>query len=153
MNRLVLRMLFCGLLLLSTAPSQASNLVMVRTALPLEKALLVLKASVEAHGYSVSNSALTDLPLVDMGFEKPDYKVLTIEKGAVVNTLLAQYPKLAPFFPWRIALFVENGSTLLVSLNPAYLNHHLTGIGVVEFLKQSNRELRNILHTVGTTKP
>jgi len=152
MNRQNLSVVLFTLLLLSATPLLANNLIMVRTALPLEQVATQLEAVAVDHGYVVVDDVLTDLSLVDVGAGEPEYKIISVENRVSSDGLLARYPMLAPFIPWRIALFVENGTTLLVTLNPLYLEHHFPNSGPTDFFRQSSRELRKILLNAGAIK-
>ncbi len=148
MSRQHLSALLFALLLFTASPLLANNLIMVRTVLPLEQVATELKTVVADHGYIVLDDALADV-----GFGKQRYSVLTVENRTMSGDLLTRHPMLAPFFPWRIALIVENGTTLLVSLNPLYLERHFPNSELTDFLRQSSRELRKILLNAGEIKP
>jgi len=144
MSRQHFSALLFALLLFTASPLLANNLIMVRTVLPLEQVATGLKTVVADHGYIV---------LDDKNFGEQRYSVVTVENRTMNGDLLTRYPMLAPFLPWRIALIVENGTTLLVSLNPLYLEHHFPNSGPIDFLRQSSRDLRKILLNVGEIKP
>lgn len=148
MSRQHFSALLFALLLFTASPLLANNLIMVRTVLPLEQVATELKTVVADHGYIVLDDALAD-----ESFGEQRYRVVTVENGTMSGDLLTRYPMLAPFLPWRIALIVENGTTLLVSLNPLYLEHHFPNSGPTDFLRQSSRELRKILLNAGEIKP
>ncbi len=151
MSRQTLLPFLIGLLLLCSTSLSASNLIMVRTAQPLEQAEVQLRAAVSENGYLISESEQPHA--LYEGLDKSAYKVITLEDFKDSASVLSQYPMLAPFLPWQIALFVENGSTLLVSLNPLYLERHLTmSDDLKSFLQQQSIDLTNILSDASASR-
>ncbi len=152
MNRQILTPLLLGILLLSSTLLSANNLIMVRTAQPLEQAEVQLRTAVSENGYLILEGEPPHLPFG--GLDRSEYKVITLEIPNGRAGLLSQYPMLTPFLPWRIALFVENGSTLLVTLNPLYLERHLTiSDDLKSFLHQQSIDLTKILSDTGVSRP
>ncbi len=152
MNRQILTPLLFGILLLSSTLLSANNLIMVRTTQPLEQAEAQLRTTASENGYLILEGEPPHLPFE--GLDRSEYKVITLETPDGRAGLLSQHPMLTPFLPWRIALFVENGSTLLVALNPLYLEQHLTiSDDLKSFLQQQSIDLTKILSDIGVSRP
>lgn len=152
MNMQILTPLLIGVLLLCSSSLSAGNLIMVRTAQPLEQAEVQLRAAVSENGYLILEGEQSHA--FYKGLDRSEYKVITLENPNGSASLLSRHPMLATFLPWRIALVVENGSTLLVSLNPLYLGRHLTTSDELKsFLQQQSVDLTNILLDTSVSRP
>ncbi len=115
--RLVLLLLLSSLSL--AAPAQ--GILTVRSALEFEDSMPVLKASIEAHGYTVSHVQRCDSGLQGFGYETDRYRILFFGKFEEVRELSTEYPALIPFLPLKMALFAEGDQSIVAAINPVAL--------------------------------
>ncbi|MCF6282378.1 MAG: hypothetical protein L3J28_09240 [Candidatus Polarisedimenticolaceae bacterium] len=111
--------LLAGILLFSL-PVQADNLMMVRSKLPFLQAEALLKAQIEAHGYTISSAKRIDIDLVAIGMTKGAYRVVQFGKPNELKKLANAFPEMIPFLPLQVVIFAEWEETLFVTLSPAF---------------------------------
>ncbi|MCF6281622.1 MAG: hypothetical protein L3J28_05295 [Candidatus Polarisedimenticolaceae bacterium] len=140
-------------LLMFTASVSAGNLIMVRTVLPFESAVETLKVAIAEAGYTVLDDSLVDISLVSASFSTPKYKAIMLESRVGTAELLDRHPMLASFLPLRITIFAEDESSVLVSLNPVYLENYYPDEELAGFFWQWNRDIQQILSSVMMARP
>lgn len=108
------------LLLLCQQQVQANgDLIMVRAAQAFPEAMLALQDSIRGHGYQVSRVQRIDVGLTGMGYRTDKYRVVFAGKPDEIRMLSAAAPELVPYLPPKIAIFAEEGQTVLVTLRPS----------------------------------
>lgn len=135
------------LLLFFLAPLHAGNLLMARTELPLAEVEEVLKEAIQDQGYSALGSHRVDVSLVSVGLMGKDYLAVTLEREGD-SDLVTRFPELAVYLPLRIVTIAENESTVLVTLNPLYLNNFFKQEELYGVFWQWNKDLSRILEVM-----
>lgn len=130
-----------------SAPLHAGNLLMARTELPLAEVEKVLKEAIQDQGYSALGSHRVDVSLVSVGLMGKDYLAVTLEKESD-SDLITRYPELAAYLPLRIVTIAENESTVLVTLNPLYLNNFFKQEELYGVFWQWSKDLSRILEVM-----
>lgn len=142
---ILLRMfLALGLLTLSAAAA-AQGILTVRSALGFEDSMPALKASIEAHGYTVSHVQRCDSGLQGFGYETDRYRILFFGKIDEVRDLSAAYPELIPFLPLKMALFAEGGNSIVSAINPVALGEFYPDEKLRLQFRRWENDLRSIL--------
>ena len=123
----------------------AQSIFTVRSALDFEQSMSELKASIEAHGYTVSHVQRCDGGLHKFGYETDPYRVIFFGKLDEVRQLSAQRPDLIPFLPLKIAVFAEGKQTIISSINLASLNNFYDDRELSIQFKRWENDLQSIL--------
>ncbi|HHJ16993.1 MAG TPA: DUF302 domain-containing protein [Gammaproteobacteria bacterium] len=113
-------------LLLVSPVSFAEDLFMARSQLPFPEAMSVLQQAVRENGYTVSRVQRVDIGLTKMGYKTDKYRVVFFGNLDELHAITDQYPDLVPYLPLKIAIFAENGETILLAssfkhLRPFYM--------------------------------
>lgn len=119
-KKLTLSLTLLAGIMLFALPAQASNLMMVRSKLPFVQAENLLKAQIEAHGYTVSSAKRIDIDLVAIGMTKGAYRVVQFGKPNEIKKLTNEFPEMIPFLPLQVVIFAEWEETLFVTLSPSF---------------------------------
>lgn len=106
--------LLCGL----SVPAFADQLMMVRSTQTFPEAMLRLQEEIKARGYSLSRVQRVDVGLTGMGYQTDLYRVVFFGKPEEIRRLSREYPQMIPYLPLKIAVFAEDGDTLLVATRP-----------------------------------
>ena len=119
------KILMLWLLLVSPA-LLAEDLFMARSQLPFPEAMSVLQQAVRENGYTVSRVQRVDIGLTRMGYKTDKYRVVFFGELEELHTITDKYPDLVPYLPLKIAIFAENGETILLAssfkhLRPFYM--------------------------------
>ena len=133
-----------GLLTLSSTLS-AQGILTVRSALDFEASMPALKASIEAHGYTVSHVQRCDSGLQGFGYETDRYRILFFGKIDEVRNLSAEYPELIPFLPLKMALFAEGDNSIVSAINPIALGEFYPDEKLRIQFRRWEKDLRSIL--------
>ncbi|MEJ2060922.1 MAG: DUF302 domain-containing protein [Gammaproteobacteria bacterium] len=137
-----------GLLVLTASSACAEDLLMVRSQLPFPEAMATLQESIDAHGYKVARVQRVDIGLKGQGFKTDKYRVVFFGKPKEIDTLAKEYPKLIPYLPPKIAIFAENGQTILVTSNPALFKRFYPDPKLAAHFDRWARDFRAILDDV-----
>ena len=140
-------LLIPGLLMLSLSAS-AQGILTVRSALDFEDSMPALKASIAAHGYTVSHVQRCDSGLQEFGYETDRYRILFFGKIDEVRRLSAEYPGLIPFLPLKIALFAEGDNSIVSAINPVALGEFYTDENLRRQFRRWESDLRSILDDI-----
>ncbi len=142
----ILLRIFLALGLL-TLPFMASaqGILTVRSALDFEDSMPALKASIEAHGYTVSHVQRCDSGLEGSGYETDRYRILFFGKIDEVRNLSAEYPGLIPFLPLKIALFAEGDNSIVAAMNPVALGEFYPDEKLRSQFRRWESDIRSIL--------
>jgi uncharacterized protein (DUF302 family) len=101
------------------SPTQAQDkLLSVRTAQEFDVALEQVQQVLTQHGFQVAHIQKCDSGLEGMGYKTDDYKIVFFGRLEEVRALSKQYPDLVPLFPFKLAVYTDNGDTVLSVLNP-----------------------------------
>ena len=123
----------------------AQGILTVRSALDFEDSMPALKASIEAHGYTVSHVQRCDSGLQGLGFETDRYRILFYGKLGEVRELSAEYPELIPYLPLKIALFAEGDNSIVSAINPVALGDFYPDEKLRTQFRRWENDVRSIL--------
>ena len=93
----------------------AEDLFMARSQLSFPEAMSELQQAVRENGYTVSRVQRVDIGLTKMGYKTDKYRVVFFGDLDELHTITDQYPDLVPYLPLKIAIFAENGETILLA--------------------------------------
>ena len=96
----------------------ASDLIMARSKQDFPEAMLTLQQSVSDHGYKVARVQRIDIGLTGMGYNTDKYRVVFVGKTEEIQYLVDKYPQLASYMPPVVAIFAEEGDTVVVTAHP-----------------------------------
>jgi uncharacterized protein (DUF302 family) len=96
----------------------ASDLIMARSKQDFPEAMLTLQQSVSDHGYKVARVQRIDIGLTGMGYNTDKYSVVFVGKTEEIQYLVDKYPQLASYMPPVVAIFAEEGDTVVVTAHP-----------------------------------
>ena len=116
------RLLVFGFLVFLFAPpgtAVAEETLMIRVGLEFDATLAQLQQVIAEHGYTVSHVQRCDVGLQGSGYETDKYRVVFFGKLEEMRAISGAHPELVPFLPLNIAVFAENGDTILSVFNPA----------------------------------
>ena len=108
---------------LSGQAQAGANLLAVRSEQAFPEAMLTLQTSIRAHGYTVARVQRVDVGLAGAGFTTDKYRIVFYGKAEEVKRLSRKYPDLIPYLPLSFSIFAEGGQTIIVAMNPAYLEN------------------------------
>ncbi len=147
MSRQRLRRFVVAWLLLLLAPlgQAGENLLMARSALGFPEAMLALQESIGAHGYKLSRVQRVDIGLTAAGFETDKYRIVFYGKTDEIQRLTRERPELIPFLPLNFSIFAEGDQTLVVAMNPVYLEPHCEDPEFHTLLRRWESDIRSIL--------
>ena len=149
--RLLRRSAVAWLLLLLAPLAQAGeNLLMARSALAFPEAMLALQESIGAHGYKLSRVQRVDIGLTGAGFETDKYRIVFYGKTDEIQRLTRERPELIPFLPLNFSIFAEGEQTLVVAMNPVYLQSHYQDPDFHTLLLRWENDVRSILADLRT---
>lgn len=112
-----LRYLGLILLLAVSLPVSAEELLMVRVQAPFPETMLKLQEVIDQHGYTLSRVQRVDVGLSMSGYKTDKYRVVFFGKEKQIRWIVRHHPKLIPYIPLKVAIYAENGDTLLVAPN------------------------------------
>lgn len=117
----ITRFLIAALLLGLSATTSADQLLMIRSNLSFPEAMLALQNAITTRGYKVTRVQNVDQGLSKTGYQTDNYKVVFYGKPEEVAQLAAKHPELIPYLPFNVAIFAEQGGTILVTSHPGAL--------------------------------
>ncbi len=135
-------------LLLCATAALAEDLLMARSRQAFPEAMATLQQAITAHGYTVSRVQHVDAGLTTFGFETDLYRVVFYGEAQEIARLVHEHPQLAPYLPLPVAIFAENGETLVVAANPAQLSKLFHEPQLDGVFRHWERDLRDILTDV-----
>lgn len=99
----------------------ADELLMIRSSQNFEDAMSTLQGAIAARGYKVTRVQRVDVGLEAKGYKTDRYRIVFYGKPEEIEALAAKHPKLIPYLPLAVAIFAEEGNTLLTTARPALL--------------------------------
>ena len=132
--------------------AQADELMIVRSAQNFEDAMSTLQAAIKEQGYKVSKVQRVDVGLEAKGYKTDRYRVVFYGKPEELEALVAQYPDLVPYLPLSIAIYAEEGNTILTTARPALLKQFYPEADLKPIFERWERDLKKIFNTVRETK-
>ena len=94
------------------------DLLMARSQQSFPETMLALQGAIKEYGYTVSRVQRVDIGLTKSGYKTDKYRIVFFGKASEVNAMVARYPEMMAYMPLKIAIFAEEGETVLVTMNP-----------------------------------
>ena len=145
MRKRIAQMITAILLCIASLPILAENIFTVRSAMNFEQSMTAVKASIEAHGYSVAHVQRCDGGLHKFDYATDPYRVIFFGKFDEVRQLSSRYPTLIPFLPLKMAVFAEGDETIISVINLAALAQFYDDSDLRIQFKRWENDLRSIL--------
>jgi uncharacterized protein (DUF302 family) len=128
--------------------AHADDLLMVRSLQAFPEAMLTLQEAIRDHGYTVSRVQHVDIGLTASGFETDLYRLVFFARPGEVEALSERHPLLVAYLPLQVAIFAEEGETLVVTTNPSKLSDFFPEADLQAVLATWERDLHSILEAV-----
>ena len=132
--------------------ANADELLMIRTSQNFEAAMTTLQSSIAEHGYKVTRVQRVDVGLEAKGYKTDRYRIVFYGKPGEIEALAAKYPKLIPYLPLAIAIFAEEGNTLLTTARPALLKQFYPEPELKPIFERWEKDLVEIMDDVREAK-
>lgn len=132
--------------------ANADELLMIRTSQNFEDAMTTLQSSIAEHGYKVTRVQRVDVGLEAKGYKTDRYRIVFYGKPGEIEALAAKYPKLIPYLPLAIAIFAEEGNTLLTTARPALLKQFYPEPELKPIFERWEKDLVEIMDEVREAK-
>lgn len=132
--------------------ASADELLMIRSSQNFEDAMTTLQGAIAAHGYKVSRVQRVDVGLEAKGYKTDRYRIVFYGKPGEIETLAAKYPKLIPYLPLAVAIFAEEGNTLLTTARPALLKQFYPEAELKPVFERWEKDLVEIMDEVREAK-
>jgi len=126
----------------------ADDLFMIRSAQPFPETMASLQKAIKNSGNTLSRIQRIDVGLTKMGYKTDKYRVVFYGKLTQINELVNKHPELIPYLPLKIAIFSENGQTLLTATNPERLGDMYPNKSLKPIFMTWAKELRAIMDDV-----
>ena len=132
--------------------ANADELLMIRSSQNFEDAMTTLQSSIAEHGYKVTRVQRVDVGLEAKGYKTDRYRIVFYGKPGEIEVLVAKYPKLIPYLPLAIAIFAEEGNTLLTTARPALLKQFYPEPELKPIFERWEKDLVEIMDDVREAK-
>ena len=132
--------------------ANADELIMIRTSQNFEDAMTTLQSSIAEHGYKVTRVQRVDVGLEAKGYKTDRYRIVFYGKPGEIEALVAKFPKLIPYLPLAIAIFAEEGNTLLTTARPALLKQFYPEPELKPIFERWEKDLVEIMDDVREAK-
>lgn len=126
----------------------ADDLFMIRSAQPFPETMAALQKAIRHSGNTLSRIQRIDIGLAKMGYKTDKYRVVFYGKLTEINKLVEKYPELIPYLPLKIAIFSENGQTVLTATNPERLSEMYPNKKLKPIFESWAKKLRIIMDDV-----
>jgi uncharacterized protein (DUF302 family) len=137
--------LLLALFALSLSTARAEGILMARSTMEFDAALVVLKSSIEAHGYTVAHVQRCDGGMRGMGYEADNYKTVFFGKYDEITRLSKKYPELIPYLPLKMAIYAEGKESILAILNPIVLGEFIPDAELKIQLQRWHSDIKSVL--------
>ena len=141
---------FVFLMYLSSAC--ADEMIIIRSSQNFESTMTLLQNTITEHGYKVTKVQRVDVGLEAKGYKTDRYRVVFYGKPGEVETLAEKYPKLIPYLPLSVALFAEEGSTILTTARPSLLKQFYPEPELKPIFERWEKDLLEIMDGVREAK-
>jgi uncharacterized protein (DUF302 family) len=145
-------MIALALLCCAGQSAQADEMLIVRSAQNFEDAMSTLQAAIKDQGYKVTKVQRVDVGLEAKGYKTDRYRVVFYGKPGEVEALAAQHPDLVPYLPLSVAIFAEEGNTILTTARPNLLEQFYPDPALKPVFERWEKDLEKIFDTVRETK-
>lgn len=128
-------------------PVHANDLIMVRSKQDFPETMTNLQHAILNHGYHITKVQRVDIGLTASGFKTDKYRLVFLGNKYMLEKLPNKYPELIPYVPLKIAIFAEDGQTLMVAMNMENLEKYYPGKPEIsKAFRQWRKDLLSILH-------
>ena len=139
-------------LLLVASTAHADQLLIVRSSQNFEEAMSTLQNAIAEHGYKVSKVQRVDVGLQAKGYKTDRYRVVFYAKPGELEELAQKYPTLIPYMPLNVAIFAEEGQTILTTARPGVLKELFPQPELKPIFERWEKDLVAILDEVRETR-
>lgn len=115
------RFVLTFILAIMPALAHADEVLIARSTQNFEEAMSTLQNAITQRGYQVARVQRVDIGLIGKGYNTDKYRVVFFGKADEVATLSKQHPELVPYLPLSVAIFAEEGNTLISTARPGLL--------------------------------
>jgi len=126
----------------------AQDLYMVRSQLPFPEAMSMLQQSIGESGFKISRVQRVDIGLTKSGYKTDKYRIVFFGDLDELHAVSDLHPDLIPYLPLKIAIFAENGETLLLASSFKHLRPFYTSPDLMKKFNQWESAIREILERV-----
>ncbi|MFV2059098.1 MAG: DUF302 domain-containing protein [Gammaproteobacteria bacterium] len=127
---------------------KADDLFMIRSVQPFPEAMASLQKAIGHTGNTLSRVQRIDVGLAKMGYKTDKYRIVFYGKLNEINKLVEKHPELIPYLPLKIAIFSENGETLITATNPERLSEMYPDKSLKPIFLEWSKNLRKIMDEV-----
>lgn len=152
MKNIRLFLLACTLLSSTWQIAHADEMLIVRSAQNFEEAMSTLQAAIKEQGYKVTRVQRVDVGLEAKGYKTDRYRVVFYGKPGEFETLAAQHPDLVPYLPLSVAIYAEEGNTILTTARPGLLKQFYPEANLKPVFERWEKDLVKIFDTVRETR-
>lgn len=132
--------------------ANADELLMIRSSQNFEDAMTTLQTAIAEQGYKVTRVQRVDVGLEAKGYKTDRYRIVFYGKPGEIEALAAKYPKLIPYLPLSVAIFAEEGNTLLTTARPALLKQFYPEPELKPVFERWEKDLVEIMDEVREAK-
>lgn len=122
----MIKSLLFAFLLLSSLSVQAENMIMARTNISFDDAMILVKEKLNEYGYKIAHIQKCDGGLTEFGYKTGMYKSIFFGKFKEMRHITGTHPELIPFLPLKLVVMQEEKSTVMAVLNPDKLSEIFT---------------------------
>ncbi|MCK4951495.1 MAG: DUF302 domain-containing protein [Gammaproteobacteria bacterium] len=135
------------LIVLSTSPVHADDLIMVRSTQAFPEAMTNLQHAIINRGYQLIRVQRVDIGLTASGFKTDKYRLVFFGDKYMMEELPNKYPELIPYLPLKIVIYAEEDQTLILGMNPVNLEkYYPDNPELARAFNQWKKDLESILH-------
>lgn len=149
MKRLTV-LILSAFLVLGPGAASAETTLLARIDRPFDATLGQLQKVIAEHGYTVSHVQRCDAGLLHSGYPTDKYRVVFFGKLEEVRAISASHPELVPYLPLKIAVFAENGDTILSVFNPTVYERLFPESPLSTSFRRWESDIRSILDEMRT---
>jgi len=147
-NRFLKLILLLLSLLIIQSNVYADDLFMVRSDQAFPETMASLQAAIKSTGNTLSRVQRVDVGLTKMGYKTDKYRVVFYGKHAEIKSLITKHPELIPYLPLKIAIFSENGQSVLTATNPEKLSEMYPDKSLIPIFAAWTKDLTKIMDQV-----
>jgi uncharacterized protein (DUF302 family) len=137
--------LFVCLAALWASAATADELLMVRVERSFGETVAALEQSVPEYGLRIARVQRVDVGLHSRGYQTAEYRLVFLGGAEELEHLAARYPEALPYLPFKLVVFAEGDSTLVLALSPETLAGFYHDENLRIEMRRRERDLRAIL--------
>lgn len=136
------------LILFSTEPAAAEDLMMARSPLMFPEAMTILQQAISDQGYTITRLQQVNENLMRQNYASDVYRVVFFGKYDEVHALAASHPDLVPFLPLNITIFAEGNNAIIMAAHPRTLETFFPDPELKPVFERWEEDLSKIMATV-----